>query len=97
MIYITGHKKPDTDSIVSSIAYSYLKNMEGNKAEPIRLGELNLETKFILDYFDIEVPELKEDIYPRARDIKMDEAIEINEDSSIFDTIEVLQKKNRCV
>lgn len=94
MIYITGHKKPDTDSIVSSIAYSYLKNMEGNKAEPIRLGELNLETKFILDYFDIEVPELKEDIYPRARDIKMDEAIEINEDSSIFDTIEVLQKKN---
>lgn len=94
MIYITGHKKPDTDSIVSSIAYSYLKNMEGNKVEPIRLGELNLETKFILDYFDIEVPELKEDIYPRARDIKMDEAIEINEDSSIFDTIEVLQKKN---
>lgn len=94
MIYITGHKKPDTDSIVSSIAYSYLKNMEGNKAEPIRLGELNLETKFILDYFDIEVPELKEDIYPRARDIKMDEAIEINEDSSIFDAIEVLQKKN---
>ena len=94
MIYITGHKKPDTDSIVSSIAYSYLKNMEVNKAEPIRLGELNLETKFILDYFDIEVPELKEDIYPRARDIKMDEAIEINEDSSIFDTIEVLQKKN---
>lgn len=94
MIYITGHKKPDTDSIVSSIAYSYLKNMEGNKAEPIRLGELNLETKFILDYFNIEVPELKEDIYPRARDIKMDEAIEINEDSSIFDTIEVLQKKN---
>lgn len=94
MIYITGHKKPDTDSIVSSIAYSYLKNMEGNKAEPIRLGELNLETKFILDYFNIEVPELKEDIYPRARDIKMDEAIEINEDSSIFDTIEVLQTKN---
>ena len=94
MIYITGHKKPDTDSIVSSIAYSYLKNMEGNIAEPIRLGELNLETKFILDYFNIDVPELKEDIFPRAIDINMDDAIEIEEDASIFDTLDILQKKN---
>ncbi|WP_308552658.1 putative manganese-dependent inorganic diphosphatase [uncultured Peptoniphilus sp.] len=94
MIYITGHKKPDTDSIVSSIAYSYLKNMEGNPTEPIRLGELNLETKFILDYFNIEVPELKEDIFPRAIDINMDDAIEIEEDASIFDTLDILQKKN---
>lgn len=94
MIYITGHKKPDTDSIVSSIAYSYLKNMEGNKTEPIRLGELNLETKFILDYFNIDVPELKEDIFPRAIDINMDDAIEIEEDASIFDTLDILQKKN---
>lgn len=94
MIYITGHKKTDTDSIVSSIAYSYLKNMEGNNTEPIRLGELNLETKFILDYFNIEVPELKEDIFPRAIDINMDDAIEIEEDASIFDTLDILQKKN---
>lgn len=94
MIYITGHKKPDTDSIVSSIAYSYLKNIEGNNTEPIRLGELNLETKFILDYFNVEVPELKEDIFPRAIDINMDDAIEIEEDASIFDTLDILQKKN---
>ena len=28
MIYITGHKHPDSDSIVSAIAYAQLKNRQ---------------------------------------------------------------------
>ena len=44
-IYITGHKNPDTDSIVSAIAYSKLKQKRnGLNAIPVRLGEINSET-----------------------------------------------------
>ena len=43
-IYVIGHKKPDSDSIVSAIAYAYLLNQCGKKAVAGRLGDINEET-----------------------------------------------------
>jgi len=57
--YTVGHKVPDSDSICSAIALSYLKNATGENVKPARLGELSPETLFILDKFDFEQPELK--------------------------------------
>ena len=45
-VYVVGHKKPDTDSVVSAIGLSYLKNKLGEKTEPRVLGSLNKETKY---------------------------------------------------
>ncbi|MDI6730690.1 MAG: manganese-dependent inorganic pyrophosphatase, partial [Candidatus Altarchaeum sp.] len=47
------HKSPDTDTICSAIAYAKIKNLT-----PARLGDLNEETKFVLDYFKVQIPEL---------------------------------------
>lgn len=57
--YAVGHKTPDSDSICSAIALSYLKNTIGEDVKPARLGELSPETLFILDKFGFEQPELK--------------------------------------
>jgi manganese-dependent inorganic pyrophosphatase len=59
VIYVVGHKSPDTDSICSAMAYAELKNvLEGNRIhKPARLGEINPETKFALDYFKAKAPE----------------------------------------
>ncbi len=54
MIYVIGHKSPDTDTVVASIAYSYLMG-EGHK--PIIPGDLNTESKFVLEKFNIPEPE----------------------------------------
>jgi len=55
-IYIVGHKSPDTDAVCSAIAYSeYLKH-KGIRAVPTICGELNPETKYVLEYFNIEEP-----------------------------------------
>lgn len=59
---IYGHKNPDTDTICSAIAYSELKNLLNDNTEPRRLGELNEETKFVLEYFDVKKPELIDNI-----------------------------------
>lgn len=59
---IFGHKNPDTDTICSAIAYSELKNSLSFTTEPRRLGNLNEETKFVLEYFGVETPELIENI-----------------------------------
>ncbi|MGJ8691037.1 MAG: manganese-dependent inorganic pyrophosphatase [Thalassotalea sp.] len=57
--YAVGHKVPDSDSICSAIALSYLKTSIGEETVPARLGELSPETLFILDKFGLEQPELK--------------------------------------
>ncbi len=57
--YVVGHKIPDSDSICSAIALSYLKTTLGEETVPARLGELSPETLFILDKFGFEQPELK--------------------------------------
>ncbi|MEY8199164.1 MAG: manganese-dependent inorganic pyrophosphatase [Colwellia sp.] len=57
--YVVGHKIPDSDSICSAIALSYLKTTLGEETVPARLGKLTPETMFILDKFGFEQPELK--------------------------------------
>lgn len=62
-IKIFGHKNPDTDTIMSSIALSNLENaLNENSTEAYRLGELNKETKYALKYFNVEEPKLLEEI-----------------------------------
>jgi len=57
--YVVGHKTPDTDSIVSAIALSYLKNQIGEEVVPVRQGVITPETNFILETFKMEEPILK--------------------------------------
>ncbi len=57
-IYVVGHKSPDTDSVTSAIAYANLKNALGMKeAVAAAAGDINNETKFLLDYFKVPYPE----------------------------------------
>ena len=57
--YIFGHTTPDSDSIVGAISLSYLKNKLGEDTVPTRQGEVNPETKWILEKFGYEAPSLK--------------------------------------
>jgi manganese-dependent inorganic pyrophosphatase len=57
--YIFGHTTPDSDSIVGAISLSYLKNQLGEDTVPTRQGEVNPETKWILEKFGYEAPLLK--------------------------------------
>ena len=61
-ILVFGHKNPDTDTICSAIAYAELKGKLGKDVKAVRLGEVNEETKFVLDYFKFEKPELIESV-----------------------------------
>jgi manganese-dependent inorganic pyrophosphatase len=56
-ICVVGHKLPDTDSISAAIAYAYLLEERGKKAIPFKLGEINPETKYVLNYFKVKIPE----------------------------------------
>ena len=59
-VLVFGHKNPDTDTICSSIVYANLKQQLGVNAEAVRLGAVNAETQYALDYFKVEQPRLIE-------------------------------------
>ncbi len=62
-IIVVGHKNPDTDAVVSAIAYAELKkSLDYKNIKPVVQGELNNETKFVLEKFNIPTPELKTEV-----------------------------------
>ena len=59
--YVVGHKSPDTDSVCAAIALADLKSKLGVEATPALQGEINPESKFVLDKFGIDYPEVVTD------------------------------------
>ncbi|MBR0373555.1 MAG: putative manganese-dependent inorganic diphosphatase [Mogibacterium sp.] len=71
-ILVVGHKNPDTDSICSAIAYAEFKNRTGSGVyEPRRAGEINAETKYVLDRFGVPVPEYLGDVGAQVCDMEI--------------------------
>lgn len=69
-IGVIGHKNPDTDSICSAIAYANLKNQTGNgRYAPLRAGDINGETAYVLRRFGHSAPELCQDVGAQVQDI----------------------------
>lgn len=95
IIYITGHRNPDTDSICSAIAYAEFKNKTGKiPATPIRLGEINRETQFILNYFNVEEPELVTTVKTQISDLDIDIVAPISPDISLKMAWSIMKKND---
>lgn len=94
IIYITGHKNPDTDSICSAIAYSEYKKKNGVNSVASRLGELSRETTFVLDYFKVPVPEYLPTVRTQISDLNIDKVIQVTPDVSIKIAWMLMNKNN---
>ena len=88
-ILVIGHKNPDTDSICSAIAYSELKKKLGQNTKPVRAGELNKETEFVMDYFKSEIPALNPDI--SGRDVILVDHNERTQTADGFEGAKILE------
>jgi manganese-dependent inorganic pyrophosphatase len=71
-VYITGHRNPDTDSIASAIGYAELLGRleEGCEYVPVRLGEVNPQTRWALERSGAPEPRFLAHILLRARDVR---------------------------
>ena len=87
---IFGHKNPDTDSITSSLVMANLETKLGNDVEACRLGKINKETEYVLNYLGIEAPKLIEDAEDGTEVILVDTA---NPDELIPNIENVVVKK----
>ena len=72
-IYVTGHRNPDTDSIVAAMAYTALRNALGNREyEAACLGRVSDETQIVLDRFGFQPPQRITSMHTQVRDLEFD-------------------------
>lgn len=94
-IHIIGHKNPDTDSICSALAYADYKNNSSEvEAIPVRLGDINRETKFVLEYFNIRKPEFMETVRLSVEDLEFDNIAAISSDISLRMALSIMTKND---
>lgn len=82
---VFGHKNPDTDTICSAISYAELKKAQGADIEAVRLGELNSETAFVLDYFQVTAPRLVQTVANEVSEVAL---VDRNERQQSVDDID---------
>ncbi|MDP4099278.1 manganese-dependent inorganic pyrophosphatase [Paenibacillus sp. P96] len=88
---IFGHKNPDTDTITSAIAYAALKTQLGADVEAVRLGEVNGETQYALDYFKVSAPRLVENVSEEAQDVILVDHNERQQSANDIDKVRVIE------
>lgn len=94
-IWILGHKNPDTDSICAAIAYADLKNKIGGAChESKRAGQLNEETKYVLDYFQVPAPGFVPDVGSQVKDIEMRKTPGVDSHISMKTAWELMKEEN---
>ena len=91
--YVFGHRKPDTDSVMSAIALSHLKNELGENTEPRVLGTINKESSFALDYFHIKEPKYLNDVKLQLKDIHYHKGFFIHDTKSVYDAYQEMLKE----
>lgn len=93
-VYVFGHKNPDTDSVCGAISLAYLKNIKKKKEYvPYILGEVNNETKYVLNYFKINKPLYLNDTKLQVSDLKYKRNCFINELETIDSLYSFMQKE----
>lgn len=93
-VWVVGHKNPDTDSICAAISYAYLKNQTetGKTYLAKRAGAINAETRYVLDYFKAEEPELVTFAGAQIKDINFRKTAGVSSQISLKRAWETMKK-----
>ena len=94
-VYVIGHRNPDTDSIVSAMAYAALRNACGQREYVAgRLGQISAETRIVLNRFGFEPPKLIHDMYTQVRDLDFDRPPVLGSSVTVGRAWEIIQQEN---
>ncbi|MEN6320902.1 MAG: putative manganese-dependent inorganic diphosphatase [Syntrophaceae bacterium] len=92
---IFGHRNPDTDSIVSAIAYAELKQIMGlAQCFAARCGNVNLQTEYILKRFNVPSPEFMSELIPKVKNYMSYLPTTVPHDMPLWHALETLNKGN---
>ncbi|MEF2245933.1 manganese-dependent inorganic pyrophosphatase [Paenibacillus sp. IITD108] len=90
-VLIFGHKNPDTDTITSALVYADLKSKLGMKAEAVRLGDVNGETQYALNYFGVEAPRYVELVSEEVNEVILVDHNERQQSATDIEKVRVIE------
>lgn len=93
-ILVIGHRNPDTDAIIATIAFSHVLSSMGHDAKPYRVGDIQPETRVILEKTRLFLPPLIRDVKPRVKDVMTRDVIFINRYDPVKKAIDILVSKS---
>ena len=97
-IYVIGHKNPDSDSIISAIAYAEYKRKQGKNCIAARIGSLNNETEYLLERFKYEDPIRLYSARSNLSEIDIDKVNVVSKDLTMKEALDIcLKQKNRSL
>ena len=95
IVFVSGHKNPDSDSICSAIAYAdYLFRIGRYNAVPVRLGEINKETEYILKRFHTEIPVLLKTVQQTVEDLEYDKVTVFSKELTLKTAWSLMKQQN---
>ena len=95
LVYVSGHKNPDTDSICSAIGYAYLlKAIDRYNAVPVRLGEVSRETEYVLKRFNLEIPTLLKTVKQKVEDLNYDKVTVFSKELTLKTAWSLMKQQN---
>ncbi|MCD7826765.1 MAG: putative manganese-dependent inorganic diphosphatase [Clostridiaceae bacterium] len=93
VVNVIGHINPDTDSLCSAIAYAHLKReLTGQEYVARRAGQVNAESKFVLDYFHAELPDYVGDVRTQVMDIDVNRVVGVDAEISLKKAWTIMQE-----
>ncbi len=91
-VFISGHRNPDLDSIMSAYALAALKRALGyGNVTPICPGILPERAAWAFRHFGLTPPQTRNDVYLRMTDIMNPEFPRVLSSLSLFDAVRVLK------
>lgn len=95
IVFVSGHKNPDSDSICSAIAYAdYLFRIGRYNAVPVRLGDINKETEYILKRFHTEIPVLLKTVKQTVEDLEYDKVTVFSKELTLKTAWSLMKQQN---
>lgn len=95
VVFVSGHKNPDSDSICSAIAYAdFLFKIGRYNAVPVRIGEINKETEYILKRFNVEAPVLLKTVKQTVEDLDYDKVTVFSKELTLKTAWSLMKQQN---
>lgn len=95
IVFVSGHKNPDSDSICSAIAYAdFLFKIGRYNAVPVRIGEVSKETEYILKRFNVETPVLLKTVKQKVEDLDYDKVTVFSKELTLKTAWSLMKQQN---
>ncbi len=93
-VFVIGHKNPDTDSICSAIVLADIKNRTDSSKHyiPRRAGQINPETRFVLEHFNVPAPAYLDDVGTQVKDMEIRKSPIVDRDVSVKEAWKIIRE-----